>query len=71
MYVSVWLEECSFFYEHLHNRGCLEKAIDACFCKINLNQPQRMVETNKRKAVQDTLSPITADVFFSSETHHT
>ena len=55
---TVWLKECSFFYEHPSNRGypanLCAKAINACFSKINWNQRQKLLEPKKRKDVQDT-----------------
>jgi hypothetical protein len=57
---SVWLEECSIFYEHLRNRGYPAKAIDACFHNVNWNQ--------RRKTLERTVEPATTvkddDEFF-------
>ena len=51
---TVWLEKCSFFYEHLRNRGYPARAIEACFSKIEWNRQQKMLEPKKRNDVKDT-----------------
>ena len=50
---SVWLEECSIFYEHLRNRGYPARAIDSCFRGFNWNQRRSMLAPKLRKLSDD------------------